>query len=195
MSFTGICFRGRLLLNAEGRKWMKVIDGINRWVSRILTVVMVLLFIWMIVALSIQVFGRYIFNTGYPWTEEGARYGMIWMVFTGAAYVLINDEHIKITVLEELFKGKSRFVVNTIQILLGLAFVALIGWFSIKQVKLAAMGVSANTGLSEGIPYMVFPIAMAVAIWAYITRLIKMFAKKPETVPAETAEAEGGKDA
>lgn len=159
---------------------MKVLDKINAIISKILMVGMVVLFAWMIVALAIQVFGRYLFNTGFTWTEEGARYGMIWMVFLGTAYIVLNADHVKVTVIEDMLKGTPKKIILMVQDIVSLIFVGLVFWFSIGQVKLAAMGTSANTGLNSAIPYAVFPIAMAVCIWAYIYRLIKLFARKGE---------------
>lgn len=167
---------------------MELLKKINMVISKCLQILMIVLFIWMIVALSIQVFGRYLFSTGFTWTEEGARYGMIWMVFLGTAYIVLNSDHVKVSVLEDILKGAKKKALLILQDIISLIFVAFIFWFSIGQVKLASMGTSVNTGLNNAVPYAVFPISMAVCIWAYIYRLICFFVKK------ESQEQEGGKE-
>lgn len=157
---------------------MEVLKKINKVISKCLLVAMAVLFILMIAALAIQVFGRYLFHAGFTWTEEGARYGMIWMVFLGTSYITLNADHVKVSVIEDLLKGTKKKWILLVQDILSLIFVALILWYSIGQVKLASMGTSVNTGLNNAIPYGVFPVSMAVCIWAYIYRLLRFFLKE-----------------
>lgn len=171
---------------------MKAIGKINAIISKILSVLMIVLFIWMIVAFSIQVFARYIFSAGFTWTEELTRYGMIWMVFLGAAWIIFNSDHVKVTILEDAFKGQSRKILMIIQDIFGLIFVAAIFYFSFSQLSIAARGVSANTGISNVVQYMVFPISMILSAWGYITRIVMQIGKK-EDAEAQ-ADQEGGNE-
>lgn len=171
---------------------MKAIGKINAIISKILSFLMIVLFIWMIVAFSIQVFARYIFSAGFTWTEELTRYGMIWMVFLGAAWIIVNSDHVKVTILEDAFKGQSRKILMIIQDIFGLIFVAAIFYFSFSQLSIAARGVSANTGISNVVQYMVFPISMILSAWGYITRIVMRIGKK-EDAEAQ-ADQEGGNE-
>ena len=78
------------------------------------------------------------------------------------------------------------------QTIMGLLFVAAIFYFSIGQLQLAAKGRSANTGISNAMQYMVFPIAMVLSFWGYVTKLIRQFKTKDGVVAAPE---EGGKKA
>lgn len=169
---------------------MKAIGKINAIISKILSFLMIVLFIWMIVAFSIQVFARYIFSAGFTWTEELTRYGMIWMVFLGAAWIIFNSDHVKVTILEDAFKGQSRKILMIVQDVFGLIFVAAIFYFSFSQLSIAARGVSANTGISNVVQYMVFPISMILSAWGYITRIVMQIGKKEDTKTQE--DQEGG---
>ncbi len=169
---------------------MKAIGKINAIISKILSFLMIALFIWMIVAFSIQVFARYIFSAGFTWTEELTRYGMIWMVFLGAAWIIFNSDHVKVTILEDVFKGQSKKVLMIIQDIFGLIFVVAIFYFSFSQLSIAARGVSANTGISNVVQYMVFPISMILSAWGYITRIVMRIGKKEDT--GVQADQEGG---
>lgn len=159
---------------------MKAIGKINVIISKVLSFLMIVLFIWMIIAFSIQVFARYIFSAGFTWTEELTRYGMIWMVFLGAAWIIFNSDHVKVTILEDAFKGKSKKILMVIQDIFGLIFVAAIFYFSFSQLSIAARGVSANTGLSNMVQYMVFPVSMILSAWGYITRIVFQISNKEE---------------
>lgn len=54
------------------------------------------------VLLMIQVVSRYVFSSPLPWTEEAARYAMVWLVFLAAAYMSATDGHITITLLDRV---------------------------------------------------------------------------------------------
>lgn len=160
---------------------MIVFDTINKMVSIIIKYILILLSIVMIVSLSIQVIGRYVFNTGFAWTEEIGRYAMIWLVFLGISYIALNSEHINVSLFQDSLKGLPKKILLILQDLLSLAFSGIILSYSFDALKIASMSVSANTGLSMGIIYAVFPISMILTIYAYVYRIVIKIAKGNET--------------
>lgn len=164
---------------------MQVLQKINKVISMITKVVMIICFAYMTVALSIQVFGRYLFKIGFPWTEETARYIMIWSVFLGAAYIALNLEHVKVSIVEDLMKSeRQKQVLQVVQHVVSLIFVAIVLKYGFMQLSIAKLSKSANTGLSMLFPYMVFPVAFALLTYAYFYRtadsIYKLAGKKKE---------------
>lgn len=51
----------------------------NVWVLRIGRYVGVVAMAFMVVAILVQVFFRYVLNNALPWPDEAARFGMLWM--------------------------------------------------------------------------------------------------------------------
>ena len=147
-----------------------------RRVSKVLTTimkyVMIVLFIWMVFSLGVQVVARYIFNKGFVWSEESARYCMIWMIFIGATEVMFNSEHIKVTIIEDLFKGASRRVIHLIQDIICLVFSILLAMYSFPQVTLSAKAVSANMDINMGIVFAIFPVITILMIVACLFRIL-----------------------
>ncbi len=66
-----------------------------------------------LIIVVLQVFFRYVARIVVPWTEEGARYLCIWMVFLGGVAGIAKEAHIRITFILER-------VPETVRQLLGL---------------------------------------------------------------------------
>lgn len=148
--------------------------------TKIMKACMVILLIWMTFAMTVQVVARYIFSKGFVWTDESTRYCMIWLIFIGATEIIFNGDHIKVTVIEDILRGKGKKIIILIQYIAGLAFSVIMAIYSFPQVKLAAKAVSSNMNINMGIVYGIFPVVTILMIVGYIVRIILMFVKKDE---------------
>ncbi len=80
----------------------------------------------MSVVVLMQVFFRFVIYMPFPWSEEIARYLMIWMGMLGSFVALRKGRHIGVTFLvERLPKGLNRVLTPLIQLAL-IAFLAVI---------------------------------------------------------------------
>ena len=52
----------------------------------------------------LQFFTRYVLNDSLAWTEEIARYGLMWVVFIGGAMVTRRNTHIAVELLSNVMK-------------------------------------------------------------------------------------------
>ena len=117
---------------------MQVLQKINKYISQILKVALIACFTYMTVVLSLQVFGRYLFHKGFSWTEETARYIMIWAVFLGAAYIALNLEHVKVSIIEDLMKKqKHKQILELVQHIAGFIFVVIVLKYGFMQMTIA----------------------------------------------------------
>lgn len=56
---------------------------------------------------SIDVVMRYFFNSPIFWVDELAEYALLYITFTGAAWVLRKERHVKVDILYSMVSGKS----------------------------------------------------------------------------------------
>src|SRR6201988_4911893 len=76
----------------------------------------------------LQFFTRYVLNDSLAWTEEIARYGLMWVTFIGAAMVTRRNSHIAVVLLTELLPtGPARLLRALIDTIV-LAFLALLAY-------------------------------------------------------------------
>ena len=81
----------------------------------------------------LQFFTRYILNDSLAWTEEIARYGLMWLAFIGGAVVTRKKIHIAVELLGNLMKpGRLRTILFAMVDLVTLTFMALLAYFSIS---------------------------------------------------------------
>ena len=84
---------------------MKLKSTLDRSIQVIIAVLMGV----MVLNVTWQVFSRYVLGDPSSFTDELARYSMIWMGLLGAAYVSGKQGHLAIDVLVEKMKGKNLF--------------------------------------------------------------------------------------
>lgn len=80
----------------------------------------------------LQFFTRYILNDSLAWTEEIARYGLMWLAFIGGAMVTRRKTHIAVELLGNLMKpGLLRTILFAFVDIVTLVFMALLAYFSV----------------------------------------------------------------
>jgi len=67
---------------------------IYRALNRVIEFLLVLIFSLLVLDVLWQVFGRYVLNQSFSFTEEFARFALIWLTILGAAYLNGRREHL-----------------------------------------------------------------------------------------------------
>lgn len=142
---------------------MKVLHRLSDILNNISRVAITLLLIWITVVLVLQVSARYIFSSGMFWTEEMARYAMVWIVFLGAAVVTKEKAHINVPILETIFPSlKKHFTV--LQIIFFLMYIVIILFISWGTLQVLQYQFSANMRLSMALVYSIIPISFILIL-------------------------------
>jgi TRAP-type transport system small permease protein len=83
----------------------------------------------------LQFFTRYILNDSLAWTEEIARYGLIWITFIGAAMVVRRNTHIAVEVLLNFLPANAARVLLAAIDVTKVSFLALLAYFAVLIVE------------------------------------------------------------
>lgn len=139
----------------------------------------------------LQFFTRYVLNDSLAWTEEIARYGLMWVVFIGGAMVTRRNSHIAVELLSNVMKpGTARQVLLAAVDIVNLVFIAFLAYVSvaiIERMNIQPMTVFdlpmswVYAGISFGCFLMLF--RQAVNVW----RNARMGWKKPHDVTDQIA--------
>ncbi|MDR1535438.1 MAG: TRAP transporter small permease [Planctomycetota bacterium] len=90
---------------------MKIIDKIWDYVETWMSVFAMLI---MIISIFLQIIFRYVIQSALPWSEESARYAMIYLTFIGVSAGTKIGAHFAVTVFVEALPKKLQNILNTL---------------------------------------------------------------------------------
>ncbi len=97
------------------------VTRLNDWVLVVFKWLLIVLLVTMLLIVDIAVFMRYVMNDALAWSEEIAKFVMVWLTFIAAPIGLRMGAHVGIEILVGTIKGRLR------QLILVLIFTGVIG--------------------------------------------------------------------
>tara|TARA_A200000113_G_scaffold222111_1_gene235145 strand:+ start:1001 stop:1468 length:468 start_codon:yes stop_codon:yes gene_type:complete len=152
---------------------MKLRAQIDKVLERTLVAIMSL----MVINVLWQVFSRYLLANPSSFTDELARYLMIWVGVLGAAYVAGKGNHVAITYFSEKFSPVNQKRVKVIINLIVLSFALfgmLVGGLRLVYVTLFLEQLSPALKIPLGVVYAVIPLSGLLIIFYKILDLKKL---------------------
>ena len=152
-----------------------IIDKINS----LLKIFLFILFAIMLAVLTMQVMARFL-QGSLSWSEELARYIMIWMTYIGAALAMREGKLISLSVMVQLLRLSERGVriVNLVACVISCGFCALITYLSIEFLGVVVNQNSPAMGLSMAIPYAAIPVG---CLLMFVNAIVGFFDPKENT--------------
>jgi TRAP-type C4-dicarboxylate transport system permease small subunit len=130
---------------------------------------------FMVIIIFAQVISRYVFNASFSWSEEIARFLMVWVTFAGSAYAFRKGAHIGITALVEALPNNYGFYVKLLSRFLTILFFIVLGYYGWEHTaqQLAIGQVAPATRLPVAIPYSAVPIGSILVIIRVVDQTIE----------------------
>lgn len=130
------------------------------------------LLLFLVVALFLQVFFRYIVGQPLAWSEEGARIGLVWFSMTAACIAAIEGQHFVFRwgtlVLPPVWRFWLRRLIDALIVVVLLVVLKL----SINYLDLVSSQVASGTGLNMRVPYGAITFGAAVLILIHLAELL-----------------------
>jgi len=153
---------------------------LSQWIDRALATVLISLMTSMVLAVSWQVFTRFILRRPSSVTEELARFLLVWIGVLGAAYALRTRSHLGIDVLVGRLSGPRRRVVEIliyVSVILFAFFVMIVGGLRLVRLTFALNQISAALGIKMGYVYLVIPLAGVLVIYYSVAFIVQVVSK------------------
>lgn len=150
-----------------------------------------LAFLMAIMLLSVvwQVFTRYVLGAASDFTDELARYLLIWIGTLGAAFISGQNMHLAIDLLPEKLTGKANYRLNVIISLFVMVFalfVMIIGGSRLVYITFILDQTSASLQIPLAYVYAILPISGSLIIYYKVLDILNL--KTDKTPGAKTVE-------
>ncbi|MBR9911436.1 MAG: TRAP transporter small permease [Gammaproteobacteria bacterium] len=144
--------------------------------DRLFRVLLALLMATMVLCVTWQIVSRYLLGDPSPWTEELARFLLIWIGLLGGSFAYHVKMHLGLDLISAKFEGRARFWHEVFVHLLVIFFAATVlvaGGLSIVQLTAELQQHSAALGVSMSLVYCSLPISGVMLIFYAVIALVE----------------------
>lgn len=141
--------------NSQRNPLKSIIDFLNV----VPIVVGSLLLAWIALVVCANVFTRFFLSSSLVWSDELARFSLIWATFLGAAVVVRYNDHITVDVFMAGAPRQLRWLTALLRHLVTIGLSLLLIYFGIEQVGMQSVQLSTALQLNMGAVYLVLPIS------------------------------------
>jgi TRAP-type C4-dicarboxylate transport system permease small subunit len=117
-----------------------------------------------------QVVSRYVLNSSLPWTEEAARYLMIWGVLLGANLAFRKGYLISINIFSDRLATGVQRVLRVIRKLLSLVFTGILAYYGVHLCIMGARIESPAMGIPYSWIFLAVPVGAALLFFLIIMK-------------------------
>jgi len=139
--------------------------------------VLIVLMVAMVASVSWQVISRYVFSSPSSWTEEVARFLMIWIGLLGAAYAFRTRAHLGLDLLPKKLTGRSAVTLKQFTLAVVVLFsltVLVVGGGKLVALTWELKQYSAVLGLPIAFVYSVIPTSgLLICVYAIAAAMDK----------------------
>lgn len=140
----------------------------RKYIDKFLAFALILTMTVLVIDVVWQVLARYIVKSPSSFTDELARYLLIWVGLLGSAYAMGKKKHLAIDLLPSKLSGKPRIYLDNFISIIIIAFAALvlvIGGIRLVYITLNLEQISPALGIPLGYVYLVLPFSGLLIIF------------------------------
>jgi TRAP-type C4-dicarboxylate transport system permease small subunit len=152
---------------------------VSDFLNRICEVALIILLVAMAVVVFLQVLFRYVLHLPLFWTEEFARYCLVWASLLGAAVALKRGEHIAVTFFLDNFPKRAARTLTMVAQISVVLILAVMAWGGIKLVLVTSAQVSPALRIPMAVPYLALPIGSTVMLFHVVSSIMQ----RPDRTP------------
>lgn len=116
------------------------------------------LFVVMIVIVFAQVVARYVFSNSLSWSEEIARFLLVWTIFLAAGYTLGQGSHIFLDVVFNAFPRPIQKILRRFSGIMMLGFSYVLTNYGLEMVRIGSRQTSSAVGVPMWLVYSAIPV-------------------------------------
>ncbi|TCP60939.1 TRAP-type C4-dicarboxylate transport system permease small subunit [Rhodovulum bhavnagarense] len=141
----------------------------------------------LIAVITLQIVSRVAF-TAVGWTEEVARFLLVWLTFLGAVLAWQQHRHIAVGVLVDALPERAGRVVSGVALVAGLVFLLALAWIAQDYRALQSFQKSASLRIPMSYVYAVIPISALLMALLALSDLVHLAVTGKRPQPSEPVE-------
>ena len=149
----------------------------SQWLSKVVEVIVVILMVVLVLDVWLGVIVRYFVDYPLTFTEEAARYLMIWMALLAVSIGIARREHIGVLILFDRLRGIPRHILLAIFDLLGLFLFAFLFYYGVGFTIDGMQRLTMIYDMPKSIPFASVPVACLLACVQIVLAAVRDQAK------------------
>ncbi|WP_375262677.1 TRAP transporter small permease [Palleronia sp.] len=139
----------------------RLADALERALAAVLRPVVFAGMAALAVVITLQIVSRVLF-TAVSWTEEVARFLLVWLTFLGATLALAEKRHIAVTLLTDRLPPALARVIAMVGLVAMSAFLIALTWIGWRYTSMQSFQRSASMQMPMMYVYAVIPVSGAL---------------------------------
>lgn len=157
---------------------------LNRWTARLCA----LLVGTMVIIVLFGVLSRYVLELGITWTEELARYVMIWAALLAISVGAANREHIGFEMLFSALPVRLQRPLRVLLDLIGIGFFVFLVVFGIGMTVRGTEQYATIFGMTMAVPFASVPVSAALTALQSLAVLLRDLFQPDDALPGAPLE-------
>ena len=165
---------------------LDIITRIKSFLDKFLFSICIVIMTVLVIDVSWQVLSRYLVGEPSLYTDELARFLMVWLTFLGGAYMFGSDSHLSVNSLRDMMPAKMQNAIFIFTYLLIGGFAVLVMILGSQRLILRTLSQpSPSLGIPMGYFYSILPLSAAFIIIYMLLNLGEMFYKSKAVTKQE----------
>lgn len=154
------------------------------YLDKLQTAIVVVALSGMIVVVGLQVFFRFVVKGSLPWSEELARYLMVWTVFIGASLGAKEGAHIGVEAFVRLLPKSMYKAACVLAGIISIVFCIVVTFLSLKVVNNIYLSGQLSPAMEIPIywAYLAIPVGMILMAISFLQAVVEKISAREENV-------------
>jgi len=127
---------------------------------KIINYLVIIFFVYMVLAVFYQVLGRYIFSYKLGAAAETATMAQIWMILLASGIAMRKNMHVGVDILLRKLNVKAQKIIVTVSTIVITIFLTMVLKGSVQLIIVGAQSTSPAISIPMWIPYLSIPIGI-----------------------------------
>jgi TRAP-type C4-dicarboxylate transport system permease small subunit len=154
-------------------------------IRNIMRLVLIFLLIVIIFTVFYQVVLRYVFQAPPDWTEEVARFSLVWLVLLGSSACIRKSRHFNVDYVTQLMSERTIYFLTLILHLLIVAFLAVAFYYGTLVMSRSFSITSPALGVPMGYVQLIFPLGFGMMLLEAVLIVYELLRYGPDRLKEE----------